>query len=73
MALDFSAEGELLAVSGRGGSIDVLEVGLEALSERACSLANRNLTEVEWGRNMGLQPYRATCSGLTTSGGADSG
>jgi hypothetical protein len=32
--------------------------------QRACSIANRNLTREEWRKYMGAQPYRKTCPDL---------
>jgi WD40 repeat protein len=37
----------------------------EALIDKACSRLTRNLTEVEWHRYFGDEPYRRTCSPTT--------
>ena len=46
-------------------TIFLWDVSLESWQDRACRIANRNLTRAEWKQYIGdIEPYRATCSGL---------
>ena len=58
-----SPDGKTLA-SG-GATIILWDVSVEAWQNRACRIANRNLTRAEWRQYMGdIAPYRATCRAL---------
>lgn len=60
----FSPDGKLLAASDRRQTIFLLDGGPEAWKDRACRLANRNLTVEEWQRYVGDGPYQKTCPSL---------
>ena len=45
-------------------NLKVWEISLKSLLERACRLANRNLTRAEWQRYLGNETYRPTCPQL---------
>jgi WD40 repeat protein len=66
--LTFSPDGSTLAVGGTRGSVILWDMQLDSWKERACQRANRNLTEEEWRRFFGDEPYRETCPGLPASG-----
>lgn len=51
LAVAFSSDGRTLASAGQGGLV-VWTVSLQAWQERACTIANRNLTASEWIRFM---------------------
>ncbi|MGA7729848.1 MAG: hypothetical protein WCD37_01105 [Chloroflexia bacterium] len=64
--LAFSPDGRLLAVGGGGAAVlRLLDVDPNSWVRRACAIANRNLTALEWEQYLpkGL-PRRATCSNL---------
>jgi two-component SAPR family response regulator len=42
------------------------QLEIDNLNERACRIANRNLTEAEWLGYFGQAPYRPTCPELPT-------
>jgi tetratricopeptide (TPR) repeat protein len=45
------------------------DVGLKSLQDRACRIANRNLTFDEWKQYMSDEPYRLTCPELPVDPG----
>ena len=64
-ALDFDAEGRRLVSGSDLGVVVVWDVDVGSWRERACRVANRNLTSQEWIQFFGDEPYRETCGGLT--------
>jgi hypothetical protein len=63
----FSPDGKRLAsasASTSGDTVRLWDVDLQSWLERACVIANRNLTGEEWRKYMGDQPYRKTCPDL---------
>jgi WD40 repeat protein len=61
----FSPDSKWLASASFDGTIRVWNVDESAWSNRACSIANRNLTLTEWNQYIGKQsPYCLTCPDL---------
>ncbi|MBL8094217.1 MAG: WD40 repeat domain-containing protein [Anaerolineales bacterium] len=60
----FSArpDGAVLALWGFDLPLTMVDVGPDALVARACQLAGRNLSLVEWRRYLGALPYQVTCA-----------
>ncbi|HKP52526.1 MAG TPA: TIR domain-containing protein [Chloroflexia bacterium] len=56
----FSPDGKFLA-SGEKNSPTLWDVNLDSWQEHACLIAARNLTQDEWQRYMGDEPYRKSC------------
>jgi hypothetical protein len=47
------------------GMLQLTDTRFEVALERACAIANRNLTRAEWSQIMGTSvPYRRTCPDL---------
>jgi len=59
--LYFSQDGNSLASGSTDGSIVIWNMNLEAWKALACQRTNRNLSEEEWRRYFGEEPYRETC------------
>ena len=58
----FSRDGSTLVTGADDGTVVVWQLGVDQLRERACSLAGRNLSDLEWRRLHGpAEPYRRTC------------
>jgi WD40 repeat protein len=73
--LVFSPNGKELASSSANATVSLWKVDLESWQNRACLIANRNLSYIEWKQYLGNEPYRATCRqfpvdihGLVTEG-----
>ncbi len=58
----FSADGQLLVSGDELGRILVWDVGLSTWRERACKIANRELSEDEWNLYFPGLTYSETCS-----------
>jgi WD40 repeat protein len=64
-----SPDGEILASSGFDGTILLWDVSPESWRDRACRIANRNLTELEWRRFLGdTVEYDRPCPDLPADG-----
>jgi WD40 repeat protein len=50
----------------RAANFKAWQISMEALRQRACRLANRNLSHAEWQRYLSGLPYRKTCPDLPT-------
>ncbi|MCE7983699.1 MAG: hypothetical protein DYG89_21195 [Caldilinea sp. CFX5] len=61
-ALLFSRDGKMLYSGGRDGYIVIHDLQIANWQQRACRLANRNLSALEWRRYVGpARPYHKTC------------
>lgn len=67
LSIKFSPDGKLLAAINSKG-ITIWDMDIRSWRERACSIANRNLTTGEWKQFFGEEPYRHTCPTLANSG-----
>jgi WD40 repeat protein/DNA-binding SARP family transcriptional activator len=56
-----SADGERLLVSFMNSVVSVIDADLTPWPERACAIANRNMTEAEWANYLPTLPYQASC------------
>jgi WD40 repeat protein/tetratricopeptide (TPR) repeat protein len=63
-ALAFSPDGKTLVSGTEDQGVLWWDVDPESWRERACAVANRNLTYEEWAQVWGDEPYRATCPAL---------
>ena len=70
-SLVFSPDGKLLASGSLDGTMTLWDVSFESWQGRACRIANRNLTRVEWEQYLGTEQYRVTCPGLLLEKAAD--
>jgi WD40 repeat protein len=59
--VEFQPDGHTLLVAGRDGAVHTMDTRLESWIERACVVAERNLTEEEWAEAIGDRPYHETC------------
>lgn len=59
--LAVSPDGRRLISVSYDGTVIVWNVDWDSWRERACQLANRNLTPEEWTQFFGSEPYRETC------------
>jgi len=62
--LFFNTDGQSLIAVLKDSRIIELDLSVESWQALACQRANRNLTQAEWQRYFGEQPYRATCPEL---------
>jgi WD40 repeat protein len=67
-ALAFSPDGSLLASASMDNSVILWDVSLSSWKNRACRMANCNLTREDWRQFMGGRPYRKTCPSLPGPG-----
>ena len=56
-----SADGKRILVSFMNAVVRVIDVDPMPWPERACAIANRNLTEAEWEYYLPDRPYETTC------------
>jgi WD40 repeat protein len=63
-SLDFSPDGNLLAVARGDGSCALWNLNLQAWLDLAREIVNRNFTPEEWRRYFGETPYRRTIPNL---------
>ncbi|MCB0191782.1 MAG: trypsin-like peptidase domain-containing protein [Anaerolineae bacterium] len=61
-AIDFSPDGKSMASGSTNGEVMLWDVDLESWRNRACEIANRNLTVEEWNLFIGSDiPYQTPC------------
>ena len=60
----FNPDGKRLASASYGQSVRFWDVDPHSWQQRACAIANRNLTREEWRKYLRDQPYRKTCPDL---------
>jgi WD40 repeat protein len=59
----FSADGNTLASGATDGTVSFWDVSLASWRQAACQVAGRSLTQEEWERYLGTEPYQETCPG----------
>ncbi|MSP13656.1 MAG: hypothetical protein EXR62_11960 [Chloroflexi bacterium] len=64
LSLAFSPDSNTLASGSGDNTVILWDVSLESWQSRACGIANRNLTQEEWQKYTGDEPYRKTCPDL---------
>jgi WD40 repeat protein len=57
----FSPDGATVAAGTLDASVILWDIDIASWHERACEIANRNLTEAEWQQYIGATPYQETC------------
>jgi WD40 repeat protein len=62
--ISFSLDGRKLAVLKPDGSILLWDIDIDSWQSLACQRAGRNLTQGEWRRFFGDEPYHVTCPDL---------
>jgi WD40 repeat protein len=60
----YSADGRRFATAGVDGSVRIWLVHGDDLAAEACRRIGRNLSDEEWRRHFGDEPYPETCPGL---------
>ncbi|MEJ2092877.1 MAG: SUMF1/EgtB/PvdO family nonheme iron enzyme [Syntrophobacterales bacterium] len=63
-SLAFNPDGKILVSGGGDGEVRVWDMDEESWVDRACRMANRNLTQNEWEKYLGSIPYHKTCPDL---------
>jgi hypothetical protein len=64
-SIEFHPRGSHLFSGALDGSVLVWDLQVVAWAQKACGVANRDLTEAEWALYLGqAEPYRETCSTL---------
>lgn len=59
--LAYSNSGQMLAMGSGAGEITIWDMSVQSWQEESCKLAQRNLTQSEWQRYLGDEPYHKTC------------
>ena len=65
--LAFAPDSKKLLSQGEDGSLRVWDVSPASWQQRACGIANRNLSCEEWARYVAWGPYTATCPGYPSA------
>jgi len=60
--LVFVDHGTRLISGGQDGTLIIWDTNLTTLSQRACEIANRNLSKQEWQRFVPDEPFRMSCT-----------
>jgi WD40 repeat protein len=60
----FSPDSKTLASASGDGTVILWDVALESWRDRACVMANRNLSCDEWRTHIGEKLYRKVCAKL---------
>ena len=61
LGLGFSADNAYLYASAQGGAMWVWDASYPLWIQRSCSLAGRNLSQIEWQQFLSSEPYHRTC------------
>jgi hypothetical protein len=61
-SLAFSPDGQTLASASRDGPIFLWDMRIESWQARACQIAARNFTHVEWAQYFSGEVYRKACA-----------